>query len=91
MTGQEITLGSIGISVLLAIILQMVFNTWKVQDRFKAWIAVGCGMVLAITALLISGAACTPAMISTYLVQGFMTGATATGLYEMIKKHKGSE
>lgn len=87
MTGQEITLGSIGLSVLLAIILQMVFNTWKVEDRFKSWIAVGCGMILATVALLISALACTPALIATYLVQGFMTGATATGIYEMVKKH----
>lgn len=87
MTGQEITLGSIGISVLLAIILQMVFNTWTIQDRFKSWLAVLCGMALATAALLISSSVCTPTMIATYLVQGFMTGATATGIYELVKKH----
>jgi hypothetical protein len=88
MTGQEITIGSIGVSLLLTIILRMIYNTWEVSNRFKPWIAVGCGIVLAIAALYVSGVVCDPKTIAAYLVQGFMTGATATGMYEMTKTGK---
>jgi hypothetical protein len=88
MTGNEITLGSIGVSVLLSILLRMLYGTWELPNKVKPWIAVACGMALAVVALLISNQACTGAMIATYLVQGFMTGATATGLYEMTKTAK---
>lgn len=87
MTG-EITIGSMGVSVILSIILRMVYGTWDVSNRVKPWIAVGCGMVLAVAALYVSGEACTGKAIAAYLVQGFMTGATATGLYEMTKAAK---
>jgi hypothetical protein len=46
---------------------------------------VGCGVALAIAALFISGATLNGLNVSNYIVQGFMTGATATGLYEMTK------
>jgi len=85
MTGQEITLGGIGISVILSILLRMIYSTWQVQNRFKPWIAVGIGMAASVTAILITMEPCAPQMVATYLAQGFMTGATATGIYEMTK------
>lgn len=88
MTGQEITLGSIGVSVLLSIILRMLYSTWELPSRVKPWIATICGMSLAVAALYVSGTECTGGVMATYLVQGFMTGATATGLYEMTKGAK---
>ena len=87
---QELQLGSIGISVLLTILLRMVYGTWEVGNRAKPWIAVGCGLVLAVAAMLTTLPAdkCSISVVASYLVQGFMTGATATGLYEMTKSAK---
>ena len=85
MTGQEITLGGIGSSVILSILLRMIYSTWQVEARWKPWIAVGAGMLIAIAALVTIEATNTPAQIVTYLAQGFMTGATAVGLYEITK------
>jgi len=86
MTGQELTLGSIGISVILSILLRMVYNTFAIPNKFKPWIAVFLGMALAIVVMLSTGAAVAFAVVATYLVQGFMTGATAVGMYEMTKQ-----
>ena len=86
MTGQELALGSIGISVILSILLRMVYNTFDLPNKVKPWIAVFLGMALALVALGTTGAAVTFAIVVTYLVQGFMVGATAVGLYEMTKK-----
>lgn len=88
MTGNEITIGSIGVSVLLSIVLRMIYSTWDVPNKAKPWIAVGCGMMFAGIALLIAYQAYTGVQIASYLTQGFMTGATATGLYEMTKSAK---
>jgi len=35
MTGQELALGSIGISVILSILLRMVYNTFSVPSKGK--------------------------------------------------------
>jgi len=86
MTGQELALGSIGISVILSILLRMVYNTFSVPSKAKPWIAVSLGMALAIVALSTTGAAITSTLIVTYLVQGFLAGAAAVGLYEITKK-----
>ena len=88
MTGQEITLGGALLSVLLSVVLRMIYGTWEIQKRFKSWIAVGIGIGLSIVAMLISVPACTGLIVATYVVQGFMTGATATGIYEMTKSQK---
>jgi hypothetical protein len=86
MTGNEITLGGFGISVILSIILRMIYGTWEIGNRAKPWIAVGLGIAFAIVAMLITVANCSGLTIATYCVQGLMTGATATGLYELTKK-----
>jgi len=86
MTGTELAIGSVGISVILSILLRMIYNTFVIANKIKPWIAVGLGMSLGIVALFYYGEAATFKAIVTYLVQGFMTGATAVGLYEMTKK-----
>lgn len=88
MITNEIMIGSIGVSVILSILLRMIYNTWDIGSRAKPWIAVGCGILLAVAALFVSGATLNAATIASFLVQGFMTGATATGLYEMTKGQK---
>ena len=86
MTGQELALGSIGISIILSILLRMIYNTFDLPNKAKPWIAVFLGMGLAIVVLFTTGAAVTFALVVTYLVQGFMVGATSVGLYEMTKR-----
>lgn len=89
MNGSEITLGSIGISILLSIALRMLYGTFEIANRWKPWIAVLLGMMLSALAMWVyAPAPITKVMIATFLVQGFMTGATATGLYEMTKTGK---
>jgi len=81
-----IVLGSISISVILSILLRMIYNTFNLPNKAKPWIAVGLGMALAVAALYALGITITFAMVVSYLVRGFMVGATAVGLYEMTKK-----
>ena len=87
---QELQIGSIGVSVVLSILLRMLYGTWDVGNRIKPWIAVGLGLALAIVVMLttLPAAQCNLKILVSYLVQGFMTGATATGLYEMTKASK---
>jgi len=87
---QELQIGSIGISIILSILLRMLYGTWEVSGRFKPWIAVGCGLILSVVVMLtvLPVGQCDIKAVVSYLVQGFMTGATATGLYEMTKSTK---
>lgn len=82
---EELQLGSIGISVLLSIVLRMVYGTWEVSSKAKPWIAVGVGMALSMVALYVTPSGTSAQTVVAFLVQGFMTGATATGLYEMTR------
>jgi hypothetical protein len=66
----------------------MIYGTWKVDNRFKPWIAVGLGIAMALAAMLITVPVCDRQIVATFVVQGFMTGATATGIYELTKKEK---
>lgn len=86
MTGQELALGSVGISIILSILLRMIYNTFTVPNKAKPWIATGLGIALAVVALIIKPGAPDGTQIVQYVVQGFMVGATAVGLYEMTKK-----
>ena len=88
MTGQELALGSIGISVILSILLRMIYNTFTLPNKAKPWVATGLGVALAILALIIKPGPPDGAQIVQYVVQGFMVGATAVGLYEMTKGAK---
>jgi hypothetical protein len=85
MTGNELTIGSVGVSIVLSILLRMIYGTWEVSSRVKPWIATGFGVALAVVVLLASEVTCDMGTVVTYLVRGFMTGATATGLYEMTR------
>ena len=85
---QEFQIGSVGASVILSIILRMIYGTWEVSNKIKPWIAVGIGMGLATVVMLATIPNCTLAACISWEVQGFMVGATATGLYEMTKTSK---
>ena len=86
MTGQEITISGIGIGVFLSILLSMIYSTWNIENRWKPWIAVIIGMAISVLALFTIPDKYTSKIVIAYLAQGFMTGATATGVYELTKK-----
>ena len=88
MTGQELTIGSFGISIILSILLRMIYNTVDIGNRFKPWIAVLMGMGLGMVALIYTGEIVSAKVIIDYLLRGFMTGATAVGFYEMTQKRE---
>lgn len=81
----ELQIGSFGLSVVLSILLRMIYGTWNVNTKYKPWIAVCIGMVLSGIAMYATATAYTVPMIINYVTQGFMTGATATGIYEMTR------
>jgi hypothetical protein len=83
---EELQIGSFGMSVVLSILLRLIYGTWEVDNRYKPWIAVLSGMALAFTAMYFSGIPCVGKTVLAYTTQGFMTGASATGIYEMTKR-----
>jgi hypothetical protein len=87
---EDLQIGSVGVSIILSILLRMLYGTWEVSSRIKPWIAVALGMGLAFVVMVTTCplSQCGLKMIVSYMVQGFMTGATATGLYEMTKAVK---
>ena len=88
---NELTLGSIGLSVIIAVFLKVIYGTWALDNRYKAIMAASIGIALALVVFFTTGIEASIGSIATYVVQGFMTGATATGLYEMTKTRKGDE
>jgi hypothetical protein len=85
---QELQIGSVGVSVILSILLRMLYGTWEINNRAKPWIAVGLGVGLAVVVMLATCPTCSLMTVLTYVVQGFMLGASATGIYEMTKSGK---
>jgi hypothetical protein len=66
----------------------MVYGTVVLPDRAKPWISVGLGIGLAIVVMMMTASANDFKTVAGFVVQGFMVGATATGLYEMTKSSK---
>ena len=88
---QELAIGAFGVSVLLSVILRMLYNTFEIGNRGKPWIAVGVGIVLGIVVMyynLPAGVCVGFKLIVDHVLGGFMTGATAVGMYEMTKSSK---
>lgn len=86
--GNELTIGSVGISVVLVILLKMIYNTFDITNKYKPWIAVIIGVALSMVWMIANSVAMETINVITYGVQGFMTGATAVGLHEMTKTTK---
>ena len=88
---QEMAIGAFGVSILLSIILRMLYNTWDISNKAKPWLAVSIGVLLGIVVMfynLPTGSACGFRLIVDHVLGGFMTGATAVGMYEMTKSTK---
>lgn len=86
MDASELTIGAFGVSVVLSVLLRLVYNTFEVGNRAKPWIAIVMGIMLGILALFYVGDPCTFQLVVDYTAKGFMTGATAVGLYEITKR-----
>ena len=82
---NEITIGSVGISVLLMVVLRVIYGAFEIDNRYKAILSCFIGIALSLAALYVTVPTVSAADIAAYIVQGFMCGATATGLYEMTK------
>ena len=88
MIGEDLQIGSVGVSIVLSILLRMVYGTVEIGSRAKPWISTGLGIGLAIVVMLMTSGVYDFKIVVGFVVQGFMIGATATGLYEMTKSSK---
>ena len=82
----DFTIGAFGASIIISILLRLIYNTFVVSNKWKPWIAIIIGVGLGVLALFYSGDPRTIQLVVDYCVKGFMTGATAVGLYEITQK-----
>ena len=81
---EEITFGGYAMPVVLSIILGFIYKVvGSIPDRFKACIAVICGVALGNLGLAYHGYEFTLVRVVDYSLWGFMAGASAVGLYEL--------
>lgn len=85
---ENLAIGAVSASVILSILLRMLYNTFSISNKAKPWIAVSIGIFLGIVALFYNSETIDFKHIVDYAISGFMTGATAVGLYEMVKGRK---
>lgn len=88
MTGNELIVGGISVSLFLSVVLRMIYGTWEVSNRFKPWVAVVLGMGFGLVGMYATEGIYTVAIIAAYLGQGFQAGAAAAGYYELTKAAK---
>lgn len=80
---DDISLGGYSIPVILAALLGMVYKFIPaIGDRFKPIIAVGCGAILGVVAMVYVEIPITPKVVIDYVLFGFMAGFASIGLYE---------
>ena len=76
-------LGLFGLWVILAALLGMFFKFIPaLGDRFKPLIAIACGALLGVVAMIYAEIPITPKVIIDYVLYGFMAGLASIGLYE---------
>jgi hypothetical protein len=91
---DEIQIGQFSLSVILYVALGIFFKGFpnkvdgekvscRVTDRWKAPVAVGLGMGLGLVGMMYSSLEWTAPNVINYLVSGFLSGASAVGLYEI--------
>lgn len=82
--GEEVKLGQYALPAILMVILGVIYKVAEsIPDRVKPLIALGVGVALGLIALRYANAAWTFSNIIDFVLYGFMTGASAIGLYEM--------
>jgi len=81
---EEITFGGYAMPVVLSIVLGFLFKlTGAIPDKWKACVAVVCGLALGNLGLAYQGLEWTTVNVVDFNLYGFMTGAAAVGLYEL--------
>jgi hypothetical protein len=83
---NEITIGALGLSGLLFAVLEWVYRTFNVPQKWKPSIAPVIGILMALVAMISMDIAFTAKSCLAYGVQGFMAGAGAVGIKEITKK-----
>lgn len=86
----EIAFGGYALPVLLTVFLALVYKIMgeNIKDRWKAMIAVGFGMCLGAVYVPYEGLAFTAKNFVDYILNGFMVGASAVGIYEVQRSVK---
>jgi len=79
---EEVTFGQYGLPVILTIIMGVAYKFVNITDKYKALICIGIGTGLGLLALAYNELAWTVPNIVDYGLYGFMSGASAVGLYE---------
>ena len=82
---MEINFGSYSLPVVLTVLLAILFKCIgdQLSDKYKAVIALGCGILLGVLALFYSEEVFTFQKWVDYIIFGAITGAASVGVYEM--------
>ena len=82
----EVVFGNYSVPLVLTILLAITYKylpALKDNDKYKAAIAVGIGILLGILVIPYKGLDWSIITIVDYSLYGLMTGAAAVGLYEL--------
>jgi hypothetical protein len=81
---MEVTFGGYALPVVLSVILSLVYKVVpSIPDRWKAPIAVVCGIALGMVGVAYNGKPWTIVNVIDFGLYGLITGAGAVGLYEL--------
>lgn len=81
---EEVTFGQYAVPVILTVVLGIVYRlVGTIPDKYKAVIAVGCGILLGLLAVPYNGLPWTVVNIVDHVIYGLMVGASAIGLWEL--------
>lgn len=79
---DEVTFGQYSLPVLLTVLMGVLFKFIPLGDRWKALFTIAIGTGLGILGLAYAGKPWEVKFIVDYALFGFMSGASAVGLYE---------
>jgi len=86
---EEIQIGQIGLSVLITVIMGIIYKFFEnpdgsssIADKWKTLMVIVVGIGLAMVAMVYNAIAWTAQNTISYLVNGFMAGCAAIGLWK---------
>lgn len=81
---EEITFGQYAVPVILTVVLGVIYKlVTTIPDKWKALIAICCGIGLGMVAIPYNSLPFTVVNIVDHTIYGLMTGASAVGLWEL--------